>query len=323
MLQTEPQVSVVLEWENALLSELGRTRVMLQRLKEQVKAQPLSFEIIVLYNPEQIDRALISSELEAVFANEARINYRIEAASGLHYYELKNYGVSIAAADLVVFVDSDVIPEEDWLANILTPLLEDDKVMIVAGTSYIDPVDFIGKSFALSWLFPLRSPHHYVDPKAKSLHANNLAFRKAFFLQRPFPAMKEGVTRGACSDFATRIIADGYQIHRQHAARVSHPPPNGFVHTFIRALAEGRDAAFRLRPSLGRFARALKVARKFVRKIFNRAIIRIIRDHKRVNMPLWQVPAAVVLMTAYYLLALVGGIVAALKPSLVTSRFQI
>lgn len=318
----KPQVSIILEWENALLSELGRTRTMLQRVRLQIEQAGLASEFIVLFNPEQIDRDMIATELDAAFAG-SDINYRIEAAHGLHYYDLKNHGAKLAAGDIIVFVDSDVIPEEGWLRNILQPLLSDASASVVAGTSYIDPIGFVGKAFALSWLFPLRSEFDRVDKNAKSFHANNIAFRREFFLAHPFPSMPHGVTRGACGQLAASLKAQGFAIYRQHAARVSHPPPNGFRHTVVRAIAEGRDIAFRISGDQGRVGRLIGVLRKFIRKIFNRALFRVLRDHGKVGMPAWQVPAAVIMMTGYYLLAMAGGIMTVFMPGYMADRFRI
>jgi hypothetical protein len=323
MHQDKPQVSIILEWENALLSEMDRAREMLRQVRQQVMQQNLDFEMVVLFNPEQIDRSLLENELKTGLDDEARLPYRIEPAQGLHYYDLKNYGAKIAAADIIVFVDSDVIPEEGWLSSLLQPLLEDPSLNVVAGTSYIDPVDFTGKAFALSWLFPLRSKHSYTDRKAKSFHANNLALRKDYFLNNPFPEMPHGMTRGACGMLAARMRSQGQVICRQHAAKVSHPPPNGLSHTLVRAIAEGRDGAFKERTSGNRVAWFFKVVRKFVRKIFNRAVFRVIRDRGEVGLPLWQVPFAVLLMLGYYLLALVGGIMTVIMPGYMSRGFRI
>lgn len=324
MQSAQPSISIIVEWENALLSELDRARAMLRRLREQAEQQALPLEILVLFNPEQIRQVLIITELDAAFPPGGKLSYRIEPAQGLHYYDLKNFGARLAAGDIIVFLDSDVIPEDGWLSSILQPLLADETVQVVAGTSYIDPVDFVGRAFALSWLFPLRSKHQHVDKNAKAFHANNLALRKAFFLEHPFPAMPAGVTRGACSQLASNIRASGNLIYRQHAARVSHPPPNGLTHTLVRAIAEGRDATFRSKsPGKGSLALLWGVVRKFVRKIFNRAIFRTIRDHNEVSMPLWQVPGAVLLMTGYYLLALIGGVMAVLLPGFMEEHFKV
>lgn len=310
----EPLVSVILEWENALLSEMRRARAMLSQLRQQITRQPQSFELVVLFNPDQINKEFIDSELALAFQGDQRINYRLEAAPGLHYYDLKNFGATLALGEIIVFVDSDVIPEDGWLQNILQPLFLDDKIQLVAGTSYIDPEGFFSKAFALAWIFPMRSEKTFLEPNAKSFHANNLAIRKTFFLANPFPRMPHGVTRGACGMLAAKIKSQGETIYRQHPARVSHPPPNGLVHTVVRALAEGRDAVFRMEPE-SRLILAGQAILKFIRRIMNRALFRVVRNHKRVGMPFWQVPASVLLMSGYYLIAMVGGVMAALLPN--------
>ncbi|WP_292065209.1 glycosyltransferase family 2 protein [Mesorhizobium sp.] len=37
------------------------------------------------------------------------------------YYQLKNNGVRLSEGDVVVFMDSDTVPERNWLSNLLAP----------------------------------------------------------------------------------------------------------------------------------------------------------------------------------------------------------
>ena len=55
-----PTYSVVIEWENARLSELGRTREMLKALREQIaQSEHPRPETIILHDKEHVGRQLI------------------------------------------------------------------------------------------------------------------------------------------------------------------------------------------------------------------------------------------------------------------------
>lgn len=173
--------SIVIEWENAVLSELGRARAMLQRLQSQILNRPSEeFEILVMYNPEQVDINLIETILATDFSEEVRSCCRVLIAEGLHYYELKNYGAEKATGDIVIFVDSDVIPEPKWLDNLIDIFYLNRDANVVTGAYYIDPVSFVDKAFAINWFFPLRSESDSVR-HSNRFFANNVAFRRDFF----------------------------------------------------------------------------------------------------------------------------------------------
>ena len=53
------------------------------------------------------------------------------------------------------FLDSDVVPEPGWLDRLLDALAGPG-VEVVAGGTYVEPVGLVGKTFALTWFFPLR-----------------------------------------------------------------------------------------------------------------------------------------------------------------------
>jgi hypothetical protein len=55
-----------------------------------------------------------------------------------------------------LFLDSDVIPQAGWLKFLLGSLDNNPAVEVVAGNTFLDLSDFMGRAMALSWLFPLR-----------------------------------------------------------------------------------------------------------------------------------------------------------------------
>ena len=86
-------ISIIVEWENAVLSELQRARDMLRRMQAQVLARSGDqFEILVMYNPEQVQRGLIEGVLATDAVAELKNAFRLVAAPGMHYYDLKNEG---------------------------------------------------------------------------------------------------------------------------------------------------------------------------------------------------------------------------------------
>ena len=58
----------------------------------------------------------------------------LRPAGGLRYYALKNLGAQLCEQPVVVFLDSDVVPEPGWLRRLLEPFARRD-VEVVGGSA--------------------------------------------------------------------------------------------------------------------------------------------------------------------------------------------
>ncbi len=321
-----PSVSVVIEWENARLSELGRTRQMLHALSAQLAEigdrmnEPP--ELIVLHDGDAVEPSLVRGFVEEAFGTPPRIALRTEATEGDGYYAQKNRGASIATRELVLFLDSDVVPEEGWLANLLGNFA-DPSVGVACGDTYVSAEDFAAKAFALFWFFPLRNsaPPDAKPVEAEHFFANNVAFRRELFNAYRFPDLP--MLRGQCVQLAKRLRADGHRILVDKRARVSHPPPNGLSHFVRRALVEGHDAVVqdRLRGG-GRFGYGLGTPWRFASSVA-RAAKRIGTHRKEVGLGATGAAGAMGLAVGYYALCAVGEVIGRVSPETVRKRLAV
>ncbi len=332
-------VTIIIEWDNVRLSEMGRCRKMLknlstqiQQLKDQVQLPSKSeksiffpwfeeaIEILVLYNKDEVDGSIVEKiSREYIPPTHSDILLRFLPAPGLSYYQLKNFGSQYAKGDILVFLDSDVIPEEGWLQHLLLSF-SNPNIHIVGGHAYIDPCNLYDKTFALAWFFPLRSKEKELYT-AKRFFANNVAFRRKVFEQFPFPKI-EGTARGSCTKLARTLMENGYTIYRNPQAQVSHPSPNGAKHFVIRALAQGRDRVINtqlrnkneatLMSSLNRLSSNLKTSFKS-----------IFKNHSAVNLSRAGIPLAVCIAFLYYLLYFLGEMMTHLNPTFMKKHFQL
>lgn len=298
-LALKPEVTLVVEWANVRLAGASRAQAMLRALGREVRASARRLEVLFCHEA----GASVSLPLgEYGFPPCWRI---VEAPSG-DYYELKNYGARAAQGDLVVFLDSDVIPEPGWLEALVAPF-GDPAVACVAGQAYIDPVDWYARAFALFWLFPMRSAGSGLRC-ASRFWANNAAFRRSVFLDHPFPRIA-GSSRGACLALAGALGLAGIRIWEAREARVSHPAPQKGRHFVWRALAHGRDRVVRAcgwskTPMMSVLLFAACTARGWAR---------ILLLGWRVGLPPWGAPYAACLCAAYFGLRLAGELAAFLR----------
>jgi hypothetical protein len=231
------------------------------------------------------------------------------------YYELKNHGASEATGGILVFLDSDAVPEPGWLEALLAPFA-DPAVDVVAGQTYIQPDSLYAKAFALWWFFPLRAPAGPLRP-VRHFFANNVAFRRSIFRAHPF-APVQGTSRGACLELAIALQNAGITIWSAPAARVAHPPPRGWRHFVLRALAQGRD---RLPRERGWRATLAGSAVRLARHVAAGAASTL-GGRRAVGLTLAGVAPAIALCCAYYALFFAGE-VAALSGASAVRRIRV
>ena len=237
------RVSVVVEWENVLRADEQLSSLTLERLAAQSAEVPELEEVRFVFDPDVIDQTVLTQFVRSAFSH-ATPRIVMQPVTGAHYYGLKNAGAQVSDCDVVVFMDSDVVPSDNWLREIVSPFQASRDCVAVAGFTYIDAdVSLIHAAFAAGWFFPMR---HEVGVGATTprFFANNVAFRRDFFVASPFGEMPAGVTRGACKALAQCMIAGGKTIQFAPRAMAVHPPPDGWRNMAIRALAQGRDHAF-------------------------------------------------------------------------------
>ncbi len=327
-------MSIIVEWDNVRLAELGRCRAMLREVARQASGlrhsgcrgtapaaptdpSPDRIELLVLYDSERIHRGAVESVLHAELGPApAALAPRVIAAPGMGYYSLKNFGVTHAAGELVMFVDSDVIPEAGWLSGLITPFA-DSGVQLIGGNTYVDATGFYSKAVALTWFFPLRETGSAIRT-ADRFFANNFAARRPLLVAHPFPT-GDGAARGACLALSRRLTAGGIAIHRNPAAQASHPAPKGIGHFITRAIADGRDYCIYAEPA-ERGTRP--VARHFYYEM-RRAVTAVRTRGPAVRLARAGVPLAAAIGASYYLLGLTASLATRVHPGFMKRRFQL
>ena len=242
-------LSFVVEWENAERIGASRAHRMLDALHRQLSDPAIgpigTCELIFVYDGsgESSEGTIAAAVGENGRTWPARIRFA-PAPTG-EYYEQKNLGAALATGDIIVFLDSDVVPQPGWLASLLAAFA-DPRVEVVSGTTFVDVSDFYSAAMALGWIFRLRSDHGPLTP-ARAAYANNLAMRREVARAHPFP--KTGQYRGQCGYLCEALRQHGHVIWVNPSAAASHPPPEWFLPFAVRALWAGHDGAIALRAS--------------------------------------------------------------------------
>jgi len=299
-------VSIVVEWENAGRIGDERARAMLRTLHEQIaQADPAliaSSELILTYaqcaDPAPIDHALAEAGRGAPWRSAIR---HAPAPDG-GYYALKNHGAALALGDVVILLDSDVIPQPGWLDRIVATF-RDPSAEIVCGATWTDHRGLYSSAMALGWTFPVRPDDDAIVP-TNGFQANNVAFRPHLRATMSFPATSQ--YRGQGVAVIERLKAEGRTVLMNRGAQVSHPPPAGFAGFATRALWSGYDLSVASRSAVLRGIR--NVARTGALALFS-----VATQFRKVRLgPLGAVGAAAIVGTYHGLrgAGFVAGLVA-------------
>jgi hypothetical protein len=277
---------------------------------------------MLVYDPEEILKDIPRSILEECI-DEAKWpgEIRLLEAPGLPYYEQKNFGVRQTKADIIIFVDSDVIPDEGWLA-LLLDALKDPAVNVVGGETYLTSETLYEKLFAAFWQFETKQPTGGELREVRGFYANNVAFRADLLRSHPFPTLE--AFRGQCAMLGQALRAEGIKIYRHGAARVSHPPPEGFSHFANRAICHGHDMMMigKLKDHSWFRASPLGSVWRFLRDLI-RAPGRVSNRYRQAGLGPTGWVGAVTLAVSYYSLKFLGDLLAFFMPRIMRRVFSI
>jgi len=158
-----------------------------------------------------------------VLAGRALDFIEIDRSTG--YYDAKNAGfdaVNRVRCQYVVFADADCLPCDDWLKNLLTPFLQNDAPLAVAGrTSYAPGVT----GSALTSIDFMYFPSPLRAKATRNFYANNVAFRRETFEQYRYEPLA-GVYRAHCQVMGLRMQAAGVAVAYAAHAHTEHRLPD-------------------------------------------------------------------------------------------------
>ena len=309
-----PAVTILIEWENAMDVEAYWVHRALQAFAAELAhcqdEMSTPARVLYLYDRSRVQEQDIRDTIAKVAPRLPELcTLELLPTPGLTYYQLKNYGAQRTTTEFVVMLDSDAAPQPGWLSGLLQPF-EDPEVMAVGGFTTLGHNNVVSRVMALIWTFNLPSEHQATRQR-KKIHANNCAFRTEFFQANPWPDLP--AFKKQCGFWLRDIDRRGIKWVRTTAARTVHAPQPGMAFLTWRAWMAGSDRDVQTYYTLGPSRRRrLGFAASYWLKKCWRSTHRIVRKGHEVQLPMWQMPAALFLAYGYYTILFVAQVVAAL-----------
>jgi len=307
MTAERPTYSVVLEMENAKSIDWEEIGVGLKALAREIAAASATGlskpRVVVSHGGLAADESALLNNIDAEAPQLAQVaDLAFAACPGGRYYDLKNNGIALTEGDVIVYMDSDTVPEPGWLPVLLKPF-QQAQTVCVNGHTYLSHDDFFSRTFALIWFFPMaRGDERFASKRA--INANNVAFRRDWIAGHPFP--QHNGFKVSCTLLMHQLRREGHAIVNVDA-RSYHYSPRGWRFFYWRALVTGRDADRKYLElhSPGRIQRIVKSFTRWATMSW-RTIRRVTGHAAETGMPLWQIPFAVIVGLAFYTLAFFG-----------------
>ena len=304
-----PSFSIVIETANLSLADLAGLQRTLASLAAQSLPVSSAAEVLIADSGDVPDGVFQETLRTYPWARVMRLS------EGTGYEELKMAGAEASTGDVIVFADGDCLYDPRWLETLLSPF-SDPAVSIVGGETTIDSAGPYGLGVALAASFPARSsPGLY---KSDRYHLNNVAFRRNVLRSVPIPSRSPCYRMSGLH--AARLLAAGYTILRQPAARAIHAAPNGMSHFFWRFLLMGYDGVVVPRliaqeaPPLRRSAEQRRRTFNLIRFWAVQAGTKLIDEIRRKPSRVLTLPLAVPVFAGAVLLQLAGAIAGLVAP---------
>jgi O-antigen biosynthesis protein len=209
----------------------NRQRFVRELVQSIVTGDKVPAEIVVVDQSDDADPDLAARPPERGCA----VIYRHTTTRGAS--AARNEGIRIAASDILVFVDDDVVATADWLATIVSTLEESgDRSAVTGQVRSGEPEG--GGAFAPSLIQDEQRAVYEGRAAANVLWTGNMAIfrstadRIGSFDERLGPGKRRFPGGGEDNDFCFRLLESGHRIVYQPNAVVYHRawrPPSEYV----------------------------------------------------------------------------------------------
>lgn len=235
-------VSIIVELENcsAHVNEFQDNLLsQLLPINDQIAEINYQVEVLVCFTRDAIDEELLENSKNLCLQSMPQTQLKFLSFNCAGYYELKNYAADYCRGNIIIFLDSDVSPNQDWLKQLLEPFEKNKDIKVIAGRTELNAKNRLQRGQQLVTFFDNFKEVTPID-SVNTFFANNAAFKKEIFLSHKFPVNQHSA-RSSCVKLSNTLAKNNIPIWKQHQAVVHHRAVTTLSELFIRCIAEGRD----------------------------------------------------------------------------------
>jgi glycosyltransferase involved in cell wall biosynthesis len=261
-----------------------------------------------------VDEAISASELQLL--RERFSEVRFVASRTSNYFDAKNAGAAASTGDIVVLLDGDCVPDDQWLAQLVSQF-KPGITAVIGKTRYAD-------SSLAARIFSVTDFANVVaeaDGTASGIMLNNVAFRREAIIGNPLDARIP--RNGACYILYHQLRAKGARILYAQDAVVAHRPDVGGLGFVRKHFDRGHDGfiiyslddrhLFRGSALIHRFGGLALIPLTARRIVLD--WIRLSRHRDQIGISVLSLPWYFVVATGVRLIELAGGLTASVRQS--------
>lgn len=204
----KPFVSVIIP----VYHDTERLKICLRALSKQSYSGH-DFEIIIINNDVECD-------LEGLAELQLFTSAYVETESKPSQFSARNKGVTLAKGEILAFLDSDCVPEMQWLEKGVKTLLSNDHCGIVGGAIKFMFQKHTPNSVELYDSLFFLQQKRYVEEIKFAVTANLFTFKAVFDKVGLF---NEALKSGGDGEWGRRVFSAGYALVFAPEAIVGHP----------------------------------------------------------------------------------------------------
>lgn len=226
--------SVVLETENLGMAEMDDLEASLDSLAKQTLSPEKSDGLYIIVGSH------VSQKVQDYLKNKYKFIKIAKTDKTLEYTESKMLGAAVTRSEIVVYADSDMRYQKEWLENILKPFENQNKKLIVSGDTRLETNSVYRASLNMTWMVQLLSDKTRSPEETYYFPLNNFAAYRTELLEHPIPS-KVPLYRNKIPLWEKILKLSNFKIVRAPHTRGYHAPPGNFLDWLYRMLAYGAD----------------------------------------------------------------------------------
>jgi GT2 family glycosyltransferase len=195
------------------------------------------------YPKEKMEIVVVEETNSPLLISSSNVVYHAIPELNLGFGHARNEGLRLARQEIIVFVDDDCSVENDWLKELVAPLLSDDRAAAVAGSVFVPECGAIGQCENILG-FPGGGVRYVHESGGRivpcpTFSTCNCAIRRSAIDEAG--AFEDSLVNSGEDQVLSMRIAEKHVLLYNPNARVYHMPRDNFLKVFWWFVRRGKS----------------------------------------------------------------------------------